>query len=338
MRTVAQANCPICASPGSLLYSNLTDGLYGAQGSWQMRQCHRPECGALWLDPAPHPDDLAEVYKDYYTHNLVSDEPLGFRASVKDAFAARTLGYEGVQTRGARLASLLYVFSPRRSEWALYKRFYLPWVKDGRLLEIGCGSGAQLAGMARLGWQATGLDFDPRAVEAARQRGLKVEIGDVRQRAYPDASFEAIVMTHVIEHVFDPVGLLTECRRLLTPKGTLVLVTPNTASLGHRRYRDSWRGLEPPRHLVVFSPQALRLACQRAGIEVSEVLYSARDAANLFLSSERLRAAGGVGRIELPEANRNPPWRLRMLEHIERLGCALGKPWGEEQVLIGHPG
>jgi 2-polyprenyl-3-methyl-5-hydroxy-6-metoxy-1,4-benzoquinol methylase len=302
-----------------------------------MMRCGAENCGALWLDPAPHPDDLSEAYAEYYTHSLSSDDPAGFRATVRDAFAARVLGYDTPYTIGTRLASWLYFTSPRRSEWALYKRFHLPGMPGGRLLEIGCGSGAQLALMARLGWEAAGLDFDPDAVATARSRGLRVSAGDVREMGYPAESFDAIVMTHVIEHVVDPVGLLRECRRILKPNGTLVLVTPNPASLGHRLYGRAWRGLEPPRHLVVFAPAALRLACSKAGFEVLSVQFSARDAANLFLSSERLRDTAPGQRIRLPESSVPPPLGLRLLENLERIACWLKRPWGEEQILIGRP-
>jgi 2-polyprenyl-3-methyl-5-hydroxy-6-metoxy-1,4-benzoquinol methylase len=191
--------------------------------------------------------------------------------------------------------------------------------------------------MARLGWDATGLDFDPRAIAAARSRGLNVSAGDVRSMAYSAASFDAIVMTHVIEHVVDPVGLLKECRRILKPQGTLVLVTPNPSSLGHRIYGRAWRGLEPPRHLVIFPPEALRLACAKAGIGVSRIIFSPRDAANLFLSSERLSHVRPHEQIRRPDSSATPPLRLRILENIERIACWLKRPSGEEQILIGHP-
>lgn len=337
MRTQAQPVCPICETRGATLYTGLSDGLYDAAGLWQMRQCQAPHCGALFLDPAPHPEDLALAYADYYTHSASGDAPAGFRSNVRDAFAARTLGYEPAHNLGERLASLLYITSPRRSEWALYKRFYLPWSNAGRLLEVGCGSGGQLAIMARAGWETTGLDFDPRAVLAARQRGLNVNVGDVRDAGFGVGQFDAIVMTHVIEHVIDPVGVLAECRRILNPQGTVVVITPNTVSLGHRVYGRNWRGLEPPRHLTVFSPAALRLAFEKAGIETSRVIYSARDAANLFLSSERLRDRGEQRRIAHPSESELPPLRLRVLENVERLACWLGFAWGEEQIVLGHP-
>ena len=72
--------------------------------------------------------------------------------------------------------------------------------------------------------------LDPKAVEAARRRGLDVRLGSVEQQAYASDTFDAVVMSHVIEHVPDPRGLIRECRRILKQGGHFVCITPNCAS------------------------------------------------------------------------------------------------------------
>src|SRR5690606_4600196 len=73
--------------------------------------------------------------------------------------------------------------------------------------------------------------------------------------------------SHVLEHVYDPSGLLSECYRLLKPGGHLRVVVPNPKSWGHKLFGSRWRGLEPPRHLHLFTPEALRMLSERAGFE-----------------------------------------------------------------------
>jgi SAM-dependent methyltransferase len=75
-------------------------------------------------------------------------------------------------------------------------------------------------------------------------------------------------MSHVIEHVPDPVACLDKCRRLLKPGGRLVVSTPNIRSRGHLEFKQSWRGLEPPRHLQIFAPELLGECARRAGLKV----------------------------------------------------------------------
>jgi SAM-dependent methyltransferase len=159
---------------------------------------------------------------------------------------------------------LMYAFPMSRRQADAEVRF-LKYVPDGQLLDVGCGSGAWLKSMRELGWRAEGVDFDENAIAVAQQDGLKVSAGSLEQQGYPSDKFDAVTLSHVIEHVPDPVGTLTECARILKPGGKLIVATPNNWSLGHRLFRKNWRGLEPPRHLHIFSPQSLRRTLQLAG-------------------------------------------------------------------------
>jgi 2-polyprenyl-3-methyl-5-hydroxy-6-metoxy-1,4-benzoquinol methylase len=76
----------------------------------------------------------------------------------------------------------------------------------------------------------------------------------------------------VIEHVPDPASLLKECRRVLRPGGKLVVATPNCKSLGHSLFKENWRGLEPPRHLQILSPLALRRFLSEAGFKQVKIM------------------------------------------------------------------
>lgn len=333
MRTLAQPTCPICRSGGTELYRDLQDHLFGAPGAWSMKRCTSPDCGALWLDPAPVAEDLPRAYRGYYTHAPGQMPDAGLRKAVRLGFAAHALGYAPPAGWRGRLFGPLVALSPKRRESTLYKWFYLRAQPGGQVLEVGCGAGEQLETLRDSGWSVTGVDFDPDAVRVARARGLEVLEGDLRDLGLPDRSFDAVVMAHVIEHVPQPVSLLAECGRLLRPGGKLVCITPNAESLGHRMWGRDWRGLEPPRHLAVFTPRALDLAAVRAGLEVRSLRVTARDAANLLLASERIARAQPGETIRKPEADRTPPLRLRALELAEEVASWLGRRWGEELVL-----
>jgi SAM-dependent methyltransferase len=77
--------------------------------------------------------------------------------------------------------------------------------------------------------------------------------------------YDVITLSHVIEHVHDPSALLRAIYRMLRPGGLLWLETPNLDSLGHARFGRNWRGLEPPRHLLLFSVDSLKFALAQAG-------------------------------------------------------------------------
>src|SRR5207245_1005319 len=125
---------------------------------------------------------------------------------------------------------------------------HLPSVNGGRLLDVGCGSGDYLVRMRALGWDVAGLEPDHAAASQARRRDLAVEVGTAETADFPAESFDAITLSHVIEHLHDPHVALERCARWLKPHGVLWLATPDLDSAGQRRYGRDWLALDPPRH------------------------------------------------------------------------------------------
>jgi 2-polyprenyl-3-methyl-5-hydroxy-6-metoxy-1,4-benzoquinol methylase len=103
--------------------------------------------------------------------------------------------------------------------------------------------------------------------------------------------FDAVIMNHVVEHVHDPVRLLKECNRLLRPGGTFVAVTPNAESYGHKAFGSEWRGLEPPRHLFLFSRRTLREVANRAGFKWVDTRTTAAHALVIVKASLQMRSS-----------------------------------------------
>ncbi len=102
---------------------------------------------------------------------------------------------------------------------------------EGRVLDIGCGTGygtAELAGKAR---EATGIDLSADAIDYARAHYALANITYLTASAttipLADASFDLITAFEVIEHLDNWHELLIEARRLLHPNGTFLVSTPN---------------------------------------------------------------------------------------------------------------
>ncbi len=126
--------------------------------------------------------------------------------------------------------------------------------------------------MQELGWKVEGIDFDSAAVQSAVELGLSARCGSLEQQHYPDRSFDAVTLSHVIEHVPNPIETLIECARILKPGGMLIVLTPNAASLSHRIFKSHWRGLEPPRHLHIFTLDSMGRALESSGLKCVAVL------------------------------------------------------------------
>ncbi len=161
----------------------------------------------------------------------------------------------------------------------------------GRLLEFGASYGHSLALARDRGWEVTGVELSPTASEYARAHfGLTVFNCDLADAPLTEASFDAIVGWHVLEHVRDPRDQLLRLARLLKPGGVLALRVPNIASFGARAAGEWWPWMCPPAHLWFFSSQTLPRLLRDCGFEVNEVRTLRGDGNNLYQYA--LMAAG----------------------------------------------
>ncbi len=298
IRSRPRPRCDVCGAEGAALYRGLSDRVGSAPGAWGFRECPSRGCGLLWLDPAPIDEDLGIAYDAYYTHRAPgpSEGPSAAKRAyrfARDGYLERRFGYDrGAPSPGRRLAGLLLHLLPGRRAALDFSVMYLPAATGKTLLEVGCGSGDQLAWFTALGWRAEGVDTDPAAVRIAREKGRDVRLGRMEDdRGAPDR-FDAVVMSHLIEHVPDPRGLLRGAFRVLKPGGALSVVTPNTRSLGRRRFGPAWFHLDPPRHLNLFHPRLLRRLVEEAGFRQARVSTVIRDANSLFAASRSIAATG----------------------------------------------
>lgn len=143
-----------------------------------------------------------------------------------------------------------------------------------KLLDVGCSSGAFLMAAREIGLDAEGVEISPEAAESARQAGFRVHTGRLESACFPNASFDAIALIELLEHLREPHALLAECRRILRPGGVVMATTPNGASWTARAMGARWdvfslRGMGG--HVSFFNPGSLRLLAERAGFEVARL-------------------------------------------------------------------
>lgn len=330
--------CSVCGGEGRIAYSGLRDRLFGAPGDWTLRRCGDPQCGLLWLDPMPVQEDLPRLYETYYTHeDEGTGQPGGARGALEAAYIGARYGYSDPSWWSVALATLLRI-SPGHRAQADLRAFGLNARPGGRLLDVGCGSGTAMIRMRDLGWEVEGVDFDAKAVELARTRGLNVRLGSLEDQGYPEGAFDAIVMSHVLEHVPDPRALLQECWRVLRSGGNLVCVTPNSSSFCHRRYGSSWFHLDPPRHLHIFAPSSMRLLVRQLGWPEAEITTTV---ASTHAAEEASRAISSIGRYDLLAEQKSGPlsgsYRKlypRAIQFALALRLIFNRDLGDELVLI----
>ena len=266
--------CPLCGGADRfVLHAGLRDHAFRcAPGEWVLQRC--VGCGCAYLDPRPDAATIALAYARYYTHESPSPRRGRFaalRRRVAEAYLNARFGMSYPEALvGGRLIAALF---PRKRAYldVTYGRHLGPASGGNtRLLDVGCGNGEFLRFAAHLGWAAEGIDVDAEAVAAARASGCSVTHGGLGELPFRLASYRHVTLSHVIEHVPDPVKLLRQCLALLEPGGRLWLQTPNLRSVGHAVFGPAWRGLEPPRHLVLFDRRSLASALAAAGFGALE--------------------------------------------------------------------
>ena len=290
----------------------------------------------MWLDPMPLEEDLPRAYQGYFTHREPASVPRPGRLARTVRREYLALRYGARREQGSpfeRLAGLVLYAWPLRRINVDASLMFLPVIAGGRIVDVGCASGGLLRGLAEAGWRAEGTDPDGDAVALARARGLDAHVGTLADRVYATGTFDAMTLSHTIEHVPDPDAVLAEGHRILKPGGRLAILTPNGRAFGHRWFQASWFPLEPPRHLHIFTLAALSRVLERNGFRVRKGVTVPRNIRDVVHGSRAI-ARGGRYALGAP-GGRGDGARIRILTWLE-LAAAKVVPVGEEIVLVAE--
>ena len=299
--------CPACGDARrEQEFDGLRDWAFAAApGAWSLQRCQG--CRAMYLDPRPDRESIGLAYSNYFTHADPS-------ADSRPGTSLRQLKRWLVHAMENRVRNRLFatklrpaIAAPGFVAWLLRISFDpirteargLEKLPVGSVLDVGCGSGQFLALARQMGWQCYGVEIDPVAAQVARDTGAAIVSSRVETLdASYDGRFDVVTLSHVIEHGHDPQETLRHCRRVLKPGGHLWIETPNIDSAGYRLFGRFWRGLESPRHLVIFNAESLRMILRDMGFERIEVLEP-KDVMKHMFTRSALMEAGRIADVDL---------------------------------------
>jgi SAM-dependent methyltransferase len=165
-------------------------------------------------------------------------------------------------------------------------------LKQGKLLDIGAGTGAFVADMQGRGWETTGLEPDPTARGVA-WTDHQVQLVETDQLfSLPAEGFDAITMWHVLEHVHNLHGYMEQLKKLVRRSGRIFIAVPNYTSYDARVYQGNWAAYDVPRHLYHFSPASMETLVTGHGLQLLGSQPMWYDSFYISLLSEKYRGNG----------------------------------------------
>lgn len=157
----------------------------------------------------------------------------------------------------------------------------LPATPEAAILEIGCASGGTGALALERGKCATyvGVELNPAAAEIAGHKLTQVLTGNVEEMELPfkPASFDALIVSEVLEHLIDPWKVMQRLAPLVKPGGLVFASSPNIShySVILRLLQGRWeltdKGVMDRTHLRWFTPALFADLFEQAGFQVTEV-------------------------------------------------------------------
>ena len=234
------AVCNLCKGERTRVDLSACDWFHGSVDEFRLVRCL--DCGLVFINPRPSPVEIGRYYNSehYYTYQPESTQQ------------------KLILPQHAKLAARLTTLMG----------------SNGKLLDVGCGSGSFLHAMVALGWQGTGTEIGVDLADRLRQQGLDVMAGEFTTLDLAQSNYNLVTLLEVLEHLHDPQAALRRVHDLLTPAGAVLVTVPNFESLECRLFGAEWVGLQPPLHLYQFSLSTLEAMLEKAGFRISHLASS----------------------------------------------------------------
>jgi len=154
------------------------------------------------------------------------------------------------------------------------KKFTMQFVEGNIILEIGAAEGWMTKELVKKSEIVVSCDIALSYLIRAKSTGINAEFMRIDAHSLPFAnnSFDCIVMTEVLEHLYSPYRALEEIHRVLTPNGILVLSTPNNMTLTNFLRHLINKGVKKPdAHLSFYDVLSLKQLLQFAAFKVLDL-------------------------------------------------------------------
>jgi len=252
-------NCRVCEGPSSEQRYWVREMMFGDRAEFEYFDCS--VCGCLQITSVP--PDLREYYSNgYYSLNEGPTQSGFLKRFLKRQRSLYGLGRKNFL---GRVAAWKYGL-PDVYEWA--RKAQLSF--SSRILDVGCGKGFFLSKLQEEGF--TNLSGIDPYLDGDITCGQTVKIYK-RDIAEVDDEFDFVMLNHSFEHMAEPLAVLKDVYRVLKRDRFALVRIPVIPCYAWRTYGVNWVQLDAPRHLFLHSVQSMKILSERAGFEITEIVY-----------------------------------------------------------------
>lgn len=159
-----------------------------------------------------------------------------------------------------------------------------PYLREGRLLDFGCGTGKFLEYCKSHQLEIYGVEPSKEAREIASSNNIPVVDSGEK---LPDIKFNVITLWHVLEHIYDLHATLGILKNHLEDNGTIFIAVPNRECHDSTFYKENWAGYDVPRHLWHFTKTSMANLLEQADLKIKRIIPMKLDAYYVSLLSEK---------------------------------------------------
>ncbi len=258
-------SCPYCRSRNISVFLSAPDRLTKREGKFFLSKCNN--CGLVFQNPRVKEKFIDRFYtKDLgYYHPPLPKKKLYFVSQFKKIiYKSSLINHFDYSNLGKRnfLRRILTIPFKRKIKIDLLPNF----MENGKLLEIGCSYGGRLAELKKIGWDVMGVEMNKKSVEyAQKERGLSVQNKKIEELSFKKNSFDVIIMSMVLEHLYNPFKILKEITGWLKPGGQLLFSIPYFEGFEFSVFKEYSYGLHLPHHITFFNKRILREYLSKLG-------------------------------------------------------------------------
>ena len=272
--TLSDLSCLACGTKNNFDIFNVYEQMLGLSDRHEYGQCKH--CGSIQnLDP---PADLSQYYPSGY-YSLSSGRENSLKTWLRTQRALQGIG----QFNPIGAVATLFFGVP----------YFVPWLKQASqqanislssaILDVGCGSGTLLHHLKSCGYSnLTGVD--PFLAESKSEHGLYLLKKELTKL---EKSFDWIMFHHSLEHMSNPLEILTNTNHLLTTDGICLVRIPVAGTWAWQTYGSQWVQLDAPRHLFIPSLEGMKQLVQQANLDIQDIQFDSDRFQ--FVGSENIR-------------------------------------------------